>query len=479
MALQRVLIDPYTRSELARPGMEELSRNLWPERCQSCGEDLGQDSPAVVAADHITAVTITLHHPQCQRPRWTRHGSDLMDRYLSTSTALTGVPFGDPARDPIVPTMLINPSMEQVALAVDESGQYRATTVASYRPLGLLPAEGPVDTFAVGDGETVCCWVTDDAIIVRCDRDYWRIAAHPENPWLDDIRGRGYVVLGMSTALNPVALGNPEPLKRVLRAGDLAVIQAPLNTTAPPPTIDTGAVRTVDWEPVAGDEHDDAAWLPEITYYSGPSYSADTGTFESGIGMDGPRHWRLNTPGAGTANGLAAGAEGLGKTNFLRIVVVEAASSGRFCVTAADPADRGGLAGFAEHFSPAQLPPARGVDETRQLLGALAAMVEFRTSAPQDYTTPTSEFPGVLLALDDGDVVLSDRATADLAAYVATQGPQVCVSLVVASRSLELDDYARRTDLLQALIAHPENFVVFGGHKDALRIRAFRSAVEQ
>lgn len=480
MALQRVLIDPYTRSELARPGMEELSRNLWPERCQSCGEDLGQDTPAAVAADHITAVTVTLHHRQCERPRWTRYSPDPAQRHLSTTTALTGVPFGDPARDPFVPTVLVNPSLERVSLGIGEDGQYRAATVASYRPLGLRPADGPVDTLNAGDGETVCCWVTDDAIIVRCDRDYWRISAHRENPWLDDIRARGYVVLAMSTALNPFALHNPEPLKRVLRAGDLAAIRAPLNTTTPPPTIDTGALRTVDWEPAKGTEHDDVAWLPEITYYSGPSYSPDTGTFEAGIGMDGPSHWRLNTPGGGTANGFAAGAEGLGKTNLLRIVLVEAGTSGRFVVTAADPTDRNGIAGFAEHFSTTQLPPARGVDETRQLLAALAAIVRYRsTSTPQNYITPTRDFPGVLVTLDDGDAVLHDPATADLAAYVATQGPQVCVSLVVASRSLELDDYAQRTDLLQALIAQPENFVVFGGRDDAERIRAFRTAVEQ
>ncbi|MCW2756156.1 MAG: hypothetical protein JWQ32_3567 [Marmoricola sp.] len=51
MALKILRADPFTRSELGRRGMEELSRNLWLGKCQSCGSGLGTDVPAVVIID--------------------------------------------------------------------------------------------------------------------------------------------------------------------------------------------------------------------------------------------------------------------------------------------------------------------------------------------------------------------------------------------------------------------------------------------
>ncbi|MDQ3886324.1 MAG: hypothetical protein M3308_04745 [Actinomycetota bacterium] len=47
------------------------------------------------------------------------------------------MPFGDPARDPLLPTLLVNPGLERVTLARTDFGRYRATTVEDYRPLGL------------------------------------------------------------------------------------------------------------------------------------------------------------------------------------------------------------------------------------------------------------------------------------------------------------------------------------------------------
>jgi len=82
MALTVVRVDRFTQSELGRSGLEELSRNLWPGRCQTCGRELGTEPPAVVMVDEGLSVTASLHHAPCQRPRWTRIGVDPTARHL-------------------------------------------------------------------------------------------------------------------------------------------------------------------------------------------------------------------------------------------------------------------------------------------------------------------------------------------------------------------------------------------------------------
>jgi hypothetical protein len=72
MALRVIRADPFTRSELGRSGLEELSRNLWVGRCQTCGRELGREPPAAVLVDSGASVTASLHHGACQSPRWTR-----------------------------------------------------------------------------------------------------------------------------------------------------------------------------------------------------------------------------------------------------------------------------------------------------------------------------------------------------------------------------------------------------------------------
>lgn len=456
MALRKALIDPFTRSELVRFGLEELSRNLWPGRCLSCGGDLAEAVPAVLVVADVVSVTATLHHPDCQQARWTRHRPELLDRYCSSAASLTRVPFGDPARDPFLPTMLVNPSLEQVSLAADEEGRYRATTVASYRPLGLdVPDHG----IPRSDSNEICSWLTEEELVVRCHRQYWRIDLDSTHPWSAEIRNRGEVVLGISTALHPLELTNPEPIKRVLRDGDLATIVAPLNMTEPPPQVTGPAAVAVESEFAAADEDNDLDWLPP-TRYPGPSYDPATGQFESGTSMDGPTYWTLNTPGHGVENGLIAGPPDIGKTNSLRIVLVEATCAGKFHLGIADPLDRNGLVDIFERVS--EICPARTRTETAGLLEAFVNVVNVRTEHAADFREPTPHHPGILLALDDGHEVLRDPAVAELAEIVATRGPAVSVGLVVATASVEMADFGDRPELVRALTACTTNRLAFG-----------------
>lgn len=445
MALKAFRADPFTRSELARTGLEELSRNLWPGKCQTCGSSIEGDIPSVVIVDDELSVTATLHHSGCQRPRWSRTGWGLPRRYLSTTTGLIGVPFGDPARDPFVPTLIVNPGLEEVTLAVEQTGRYRATTVAAYRPWGLVAPQASIPR---GIEDQVACWVDDDALIVRCGQMFWRTPLDESAAGgVAEIRRRDEVMLGISTALDPARLCNPEPVKRVLRTHDIALIRAPISSQ-PAPVL-TGHSVVVESELAHADETRDSDWLPDKIPYRGPTYDPATGRFALGTGMDGPSYWTLNTPGAGVENGLLAGPPEMGKSNALRIVLLEALCSGLFRYGLIDPADRNKLADILANTAERVAHTPR---DALRLLAWFAAVVDERLSTGDRCLDPISGRPGLLLAVDDAHQVLRDPAAAELAERIAVAGPPVGVGLVVAGESVDVRDFGGRPQLLRALI---------------------------
>lgn len=465
MALKILRADPFTRSELGPRGMEELSRNLWLGRCQSCGSDLGTDIPAVVIVDDGLSITATLHHSRCQCPRWSRTEPGLPSRYLTTTIALVGMPFGDPGLDTFLPTLIVNPGLEEVTLTLTGLGRYRAATVDSYRPLGLVP---PSSELARSTSDMVTAWLTDDRLIVRCGQLYWVFPLDAERSAIaEEIRRHGGVVLGLSTAVDPSQLVNPEPLKRILKAGDVALIFATLCTTEPPPDLAGHAVM-VNSELAHADESRDMDWLPEMVKYRGPTYDPQTGRFERGIGMDGPVYWRLRTPGVGVENGLIAGPVGMGKTTFLIVLILEALSSTVFHCGVADPLNRNGL---AELFGEGTIRVATTRTQAGDLLAAFARVVDARTPHRERYRDPSREYPGMLLAVDDAHEVLCNPDAASLAAHIAINGPKVGVGIVVSTVSVDLEDFGGRRDLLLAL--SKENTAIFNREQldQVLRLR--------
>jgi hypothetical protein len=290
----------------------------------------------------------------------------------------------------------------------------------------------------------VTSWLADDRLIVRSGDRFW---VNPVDSMLARlIQERGEVVLGISTALDPGAMTNPEPVKRVLAAGDLATVSVPLNRDAPVPDL-AGPTIVVESDLGWADERNDADWLP-VTPFDEPTYDPATGWFQVGIGMDGPTHWRLTDRGVGAFNGLIAGQGGTGKSNVLRLVVVEALCSARFDVAVADPLDRNGVIGaIGKHATRAAGTNA----DTIALLVWAAGQVEERRAETDRWREPQSDRLGLLVAVDDAHEVFADPTAADLAARVAIGGPAVGVGLVAVIESVEPDTVAGRRDLLLAL----------------------------
>ncbi|MFB1042352.1 hypothetical protein [Streptomyces chrestomyceticus] len=452
MALRRFAADPFTRAELGRKGLEELSRNLWHGSCQTCGGAFGDEIPVVVIADGIVSITATLHHATCQRPRWCRLRASPSRGYLSTTVQLLPIPFGDPGRDPFFPTLLANPGLEEVTLASTD-GRYRAVTVESFRPLGLHP---PVGDIVQNSSDQVAAWLTPERLIVRCGDLFWVISRDKiHNALVEMVLECEGLVLGVSTAIDPAGLINPEPVKRVLRTGEIAAAFVPLSTATSAPKVTSHSIALCS-DLTLADETDDVAWLPEHTPYPGPTYDSATGRFTVGMGMDGPSYWQLTVPGNGVENGLIVGPQGIGKTNMLRVLLIEAVCSGIFQCVVIDSLGRNALDAVFGRYVERMV---TGPDQGRSLLSTVARAVAVRCAKKSDYRSPAPTTPGLLLAIDDAQAMFREPATAQIAADIALNGPEVGVALVAVMPSLDLEEYGGRRDLLLRLAK--KNALVF------------------
>ena len=451
VALARLRADPFTRSELSRQGLEELSQNLWSGRCQTCGRELGEDAPTVVLVEDGDAVDGSLHHGACQRPRWIRSGGglDLSAGYLTVASSMTMAPFGDAGRDPFRLVLLINPALERIRLLRTTRGRYRAATTRDFGKYGLrVPAPYPAEA----TDEIVAVWIRGGHLIVRVGPMIWPLPADQmPSAALEMIVAEGELIVAVTTAMDPSVGGLREPFKRVVRSGDVVACVAPLRRDEPP------QIRTAAESDLAlAAEHNESDWLPEIVHHPMPTFDPATGRFECGVGMDGSMYWQLLLPGDRATNGLIAGPPGIGKTSLLRLVLVEAYASLHFDIAIADPANRNGI---VDTFANVAVDTARSQTETVGLLRSCVQEIFTRHANQELVGAPTKKRPGLLLAIDDADTVLSDPAAAELAVEVALRGPSVGVALAVAIDSLEPDRVAGRVDLLQALGA--DNIMIF------------------
>jgi hypothetical protein len=198
--------------------------------------------------------------------------------------------------------------------------------------------------------------------------------------------------------------------------------------------------------------------LPDKVSYPGPSYDPGTGRFHMGVSED-ERHptWRLNTPSEGVHHGLIVGGPGTGKSSLLRILMVEAITSRRFGLWAADPTGRHDLKAWLSAVA-GRLAESRA--ETVELLEAASRIIAERTK-DGGYTDPSSETPGILIVVEDcGQVFTANRHATRVAEQVVAQGGPVGVGLVVTTRSTDLA-YFGGSGLLRAGLAEG-NLAAFG-----------------
>jgi hypothetical protein len=359
MSLTSVYADPYTRMVLGPSGMVELSRNLWARNCQTCGDRLGDQTPSLVVLDSPDFIEASLHHAQCCPPQWTRLPRPYNSSLATDSVRIIDLPQADGG---IIPVLIINPNLERVRITCDDHRQWTVTTVTDSRPQ-----------------------ITDAMTELGC------------------------IAVAVSTALDPAALTDIAPFSRVIETQDAACGYVRFNTADPPPRRPTLDPRD---EPGIYRTHDDEFSELPLQYFHGPSYDPVTGSFNIGVTLDGQAPWKLNTTGGRIHNGLIVGPPECGKTNTLRIIVIEAAASGLFVPMLADPRDSNrhatglGRALGEEYFS-------NDLPGTAELLRKLNRIITYRQENGR-FSTPTTETPGVLLLLEDAHTVFPDPKLARL-----------------------------------------------------------------
>jgi hypothetical protein len=190
--------------------------------------------------------------------------------------------------------------------------------------------------------------------------------------------------------------------------------------------------------------------IPDEAPFEKLTYDPATGQFEIGIGPGNKRsHWRLNTLGEGVHHGLIAGPEGIGKTNGLRLVMLEAICSGRFHVWPADPSGRHDLswAEQAAHWI------ARDQAEAMRMLRAAARVIVKRREVG-GYEDPSPEKPGILIAIDECQHIFAgNREATKLGELIVTEGGPAGVGLVVTARGTDLAYFGGSVTLRSGLVS--------------------------
>jgi hypothetical protein len=216
----QVLTDEAIRAKLGMDGLAEVQANLWLGDCQSCGQPLGADPPALCVDDMMLYAAASLHHVSCQAPRWRSEGRPrLARRATAVSRLLLLSAVGGMSA---VPVMLVNPSLEAVLVAVVDR-RWRVNTVGAYGRVGLGSVAGvngarvlPKATAVLRDGVLVV-QLTEKAQVER-----WSCSV--DKPAAARAAELGRVMIGVTTAVRPDEVGaRVDVVVGALESGHVAV----------------------------------------------------------------------------------------------------------------------------------------------------------------------------------------------------------------------------------------------------------------
>ncbi len=400
--------------QLGRAGLEELAAHLWAVDCQTCGRPLGHRPPALVVDDLIVIAAASLHHTRCRRPQWnataqiTFSGEALLSHVART--LLVPLHDGSELVD-VRPVLLVNPSLEQVQLRRGPDDRWRVSTVEIYGQDGLGPPGAGLDLEHPIAG--IRGRITGAEVAVHLGPVTW---SAPMEPSVEDrVRELGGVLLAVTTMVHPGELDDPQPFIAAVASDQVAMAWVAVDGGEGPSS--EQLEQLVNPQAPAARVH--PGEVPDLAPYSGSTYDRATGKFEMGVGAaDEAVHWTLHTPGRGMEHGLITGPSESGKTNSLRIVLVEAIQAPHFVVMIADPLDRNRL---CDTFRSVADRCARNYGETVDLLEGAIRAIDARCDAG-GYTDPGPDHPSVVIAIDDAEAVLRNKHAAALAAQIVVRG---------------------------------------------------------
>ncbi|MEU4345329.1 hypothetical protein AB0H00_29445 [Nocardia sp. NPDC023852] len=121
------------KDRIGTDSLHRIGEHLWPVDCQSCGHPFGPEVPALVVNDLTVMAAASLHHAGCRAPSWNEGLLNVTRQdHLSYRTLAFMLPTEVDGRPDPLPTMLVNPSLEQVLLKPEASG-WTVATMGHYR----------------------------------------------------------------------------------------------------------------------------------------------------------------------------------------------------------------------------------------------------------------------------------------------------------------------------------------------------------
>lgn len=140
MLADGVLTDERTRSRLGGDGLDEMLASLWPGDCQSCGQSLGRQPPALLVDDLGVLTRASLHHSACRAPAWNDSSLITTSRagLVTWRTVVLLLPFQAGGGEIRVAGLLVNPSLEAVWL-VRDGGTWHPSLGPGFATAGFHP----------------------------------------------------------------------------------------------------------------------------------------------------------------------------------------------------------------------------------------------------------------------------------------------------------------------------------------------------
>lgn len=153
VAIPNLKLTEKITDRLGEAGIREVAAHLWARDCQTCGEPLGDQPPALYVIDMHSHAFAELNHQSCRAPDWNDSGivtgMSSQNAYLSHEALSVVLPFSKSGALDLRPALLVNPGLEAVSLKRDGHDQWQVEVESRFeqaglRPMGQIVIDGPV-----------------------------------------------------------------------------------------------------------------------------------------------------------------------------------------------------------------------------------------------------------------------------------------------------------------------------------------------
>ncbi len=239
MAVSKMLTSPDIEDILGQDGVSEVAASLWPVDCQTCGQPLGSRPPALCVDDLVGFAMATLHHERCRASGWNHQGAVRTPAadVVTHRTRLVMPPLSDlgvaGSGLAVIPVMLVNPSMENVILMLDDGGRWHPQLHAVWAAMGMVPPGPGLRPYKPIAGASA--WLTGAAVTITVRRPaptdaYECGLTEADGLFPSEIVSQGGIMLAVTYVADPYSDDLARQVRDALRDGRVLLGWVPLSS---------------------------------------------------------------------------------------------------------------------------------------------------------------------------------------------------------------------------------------------------------